>query len=77
MRLETWATRIIGEKQFLIRKAKLMALTEAQVAFFEAFGYLHLPGYMRDELDWICEEHEKLFVAAYTVSVNLTIVSQV
>lgn len=39
-----------------------MALTEAQVAFFEAFGYLHLPGYMSDELDWICEEHAKLFV---------------
>ena len=39
-----------------------MALTEAQVAFFEAFGYLHLPGYMREALDWICEEHEKLFV---------------
>ena len=39
-----------------------MALTEAQAAFFEAFGYLHLPGYMSDELDWICEEHAKLFV---------------
>ena len=38
-----------------------MALTEAQAAFFEAFGYLHLPGYMRDELDWIREEHARLF----------------
>jgi hypothetical protein len=39
-----------------------MALTEAEVSFFETFGYLHLPGYMSEELDWISEEHAKLFV---------------
>ena len=39
-----------------------MGLTKAEVAFFETFGYLHLPGYMSEELDWIAEEHAKLFV---------------
>ena len=39
-----------------------MALTTDQVAFFESFGYLQLPGYMADELEWIEKEHARLFV---------------
>ena len=39
-----------------------MAITPEQVAFFEAFGYLQLPGYMSEELAWIEEEHLRLHV---------------
>ena len=39
-----------------------MALTPDQVEFFRSFGYLHLPGYMADDIAWIEEEHARLFV---------------
>ena len=38
-----------------------MTLTPQQCAFFEAFGYLILPGLMSDDIDWIIEEHGKVF----------------
>lgn len=38
-----------------------MALTPQQCAHFETFGFLHLPGLLRDDIDWIIEEHAKVF----------------
>jgi len=36
-------------------------LTEQQVFFFETFGYLRLPGLLRDDMAWIIEEFEQVF----------------
>jgi hypothetical protein len=33
-------------------------LTDAHLAFFQTFGYLHIPGYFADEIGWILEEFE-------------------
>ena len=38
-----------------------MILTPQQCTFFESFGYLILPGLMTDDIDWIIEEHRKVF----------------
>ena len=38
-----------------------MMLTPQQCTFFESFGYLMLPGLMTDDIDWIIEEHGKVF----------------
>jgi hypothetical protein len=38
-----------------------MILTPQQCTFFESFGYLILPGLMTDDMDWIIEEHRKVF----------------
>ena len=38
-----------------------MELSQQQRDFFEAFGYLVLPGLLRDEIDWIIEEFEAVF----------------
>ena len=37
------------------------ALTPQQVAFFETFGYIVLPGAVKDDIDWITEEFKKVF----------------
>ncbi len=37
-----------------------MRLTAEQLAFFDLFGYLVLPGALRDELKWIDEEFERI-----------------
>jgi len=36
-------------------------LTEEQKRFFETFGYLVLPGLVKEEIDWITEEFEAVF----------------
>lgn len=33
-------------------------ITDQQKAFFETFGYIHLPGVLRSEIAWITREHE-------------------
>lgn len=38
-----------------------MALTEQQVAFFETFGYIVLPGAVKNEIEWISDEFAKVF----------------
>ena len=38
-----------------------MELTSEQKQFFETFGYLPLPGLLRDEVGWITEEFEAVF----------------
>lgn len=38
-----------------------MEVTEQHRRFFEAFGYLVLPGAMKDDVDWISEEFEQVF----------------
>ncbi len=38
-----------------------MELSQEQRDFFETFGYLVLPGLLRDELDWILDEFEAVF----------------
>ena len=38
-----------------------MELTCKQKQFFETFGYLALPGLLKDEIDWITEEFEAVF----------------
>jgi hypothetical protein len=35
-----------------------MKLTPAQIAFFQTFGYLAMPGLLADDIDWITEEFE-------------------
>jgi len=39
-----------------------MELTEQQKGFFETFGYLHLPGLLAREADWITQEFEAVWV---------------
>ena len=41
-----------------------MKLSPQQLQFFETFGYLHLPGLVKDEVDWIIEEFEAIFAAS-------------
>lgn len=36
-------------------------LSPQQRTFFESLGYLVLPGLLADEIDWITEEHQKVF----------------
>ena len=36
-------------------------LSSQQRTFFESLGYLVLPGILADEIDWITEEHQKVF----------------
>lgn len=38
-----------------------MKLTTQQKKFFDAFGYLHLPGLIAKDLDWINQEFEAVF----------------
>jgi ectoine hydroxylase-related dioxygenase (phytanoyl-CoA dioxygenase family) len=38
-----------------------MALTSQQCTFFETFGYLYLPDLMTEDIDWLIEEHRKVF----------------
>ena len=38
-----------------------MELSQQQRDFFETFGYLVLPGHLRDEIGWIIEEFEAVF----------------
>lgn len=38
-----------------------MELTDAQRHFFETFGFLALPGVLRDDLPWIVEDFEDIF----------------
>ena len=38
-----------------------MALTPQQCEFFDSFGYLVLPGLLADDVDWMVEEHRKVF----------------
>ncbi len=38
-----------------------MALTEQQRAFFETFGYLVLPGMVKEDIGWIVEGFEEIF----------------
>jgi hypothetical protein len=38
-----------------------LELTPQQQRFFETFGYLHLPGLLADDIDWIIEEFEAVF----------------
>jgi len=35
--------------------------TPAQKAFFETFGYIHLPGLMIDDIGWIIDEYEAVW----------------
>ncbi len=38
-----------------------MALTPQQCAFFESFGYVFFPNLLTEEIDWMTEEHRKIF----------------
>lgn len=38
-----------------------MVLTQQEKRFFETFGYIHLPGLLRDDIGWITEEFEAVF----------------
>jgi hypothetical protein len=38
-----------------------MTITDAQLHFFQVFGYLHLPGLMRSEMGWISDEFEQVW----------------
>jgi ectoine hydroxylase-related dioxygenase (phytanoyl-CoA dioxygenase family) len=38
-----------------------MKLTQEQINFFETFGYLVLPGFLADDIDWITAEFEAVF----------------
>ena len=38
-----------------------MALTSQQCTFFKTFGYLYLPDYLTEDIDWMAEEHRKIF----------------
>ncbi|RAP73642.1 hypothetical protein DL346_25570 [Paenibacillus montanisoli] len=38
-----------------------MKLTEEQLAFFDAFGFIKFAGLLRDEISWITEEFEAVF----------------
>jgi hypothetical protein len=38
-----------------------MELTQHQKNFFDTFGYLHLPGLLKEKIDWIIAEHEAVF----------------
>ena len=38
-----------------------MELSQQQHDFFETFGYLVLPGLLKDEIGWIIEEFEAVF----------------
>ena len=40
----------------------MQPLTDAQCRFFDAFGYLVLPGALREDIDWVLEEFEATFV---------------
>lgn len=37
-------------------------LTEQQLRFYETFGYIVLPGLLKDEIGWITDEFEAVFV---------------
>jgi hypothetical protein len=39
----------------------LTSLTTQQVAYFETFGYLHVPGLFRDDVGWISDAFEEVF----------------
>jgi len=41
-----------------------MKLTAQQIHFFETFGYLHFPGLLKAEIDWITEDFEAIFAAS-------------
>jgi hypothetical protein len=36
-------------------------ITPEQKTFFETFGFLHFPGLFKADIDWICEEYEKVW----------------
>jgi hypothetical protein len=38
-------------------------LTDSDVAFFEVFGYLHIPGFFADEARWISDEFDAAWAA--------------
>ena len=38
-----------------------MSITDAQLHFFQVFGYLHLPGILASESSWISEEFEQVW----------------
>ena len=38
-----------------------MRLTPEQCTFFDAFGYIFLPRLMAEDIDWITEEHPRVF----------------
>jgi hypothetical protein len=38
-------------------------ITDSDIAFFEIFGYLHIPGYFADEIGWITAEFEAAWAA--------------
>jgi hypothetical protein len=38
-------------------------LSPHHIAFFRAFGYLHIPGYYADEIGWITEEFDAIWAA--------------
>ena len=38
-----------------------MRLIRQQIRFFETFGYIALPGLMKEEVDWIIEDFEDIF----------------
>lgn len=42
----------------------LTMITEDQVNFFHIFGFLKLPGLFKDDIGWMTEEFEKVFVNA-------------
>jgi hypothetical protein len=41
-----------------------MELSSEQKRFFDDFGYIFLPGLMKDEVGWITDEYERLFLDA-------------
>ena len=36
-------------------------LSEQQKHFFDTFGFLHLPGVLREDIGWITDEFEAVF----------------
>lgn len=41
-----------------------MQLTQQQLNHFDTFGYLALPGLLKDDIGWITEEFEEVMAAA-------------
>jgi len=41
--------------------AATSALSPQQIAYFETFGFVHLPGLFREDMDWIVEAFEEVF----------------
>lgn len=44
-----------------------MTITSQQIAFFETFGYLHLPDLLKTEIEWITEEFTAIHAQAQGV----------